>query len=847
MKSHYTKTNLGLKGAAEFAVDGTSALLVTTGAGVVPAVIVHATGHGLIANWSKSLDASTDSALRNYLASKKDYLIRATGLEYDDLQKLGPDQIRETLSNSTDLFRQLELKLPNQPGVRAYAQDLVVEGIKNVQLATLDELSRQDDRLGDVEQDLANVSVDFISFKGVTEAALENHTQRLESLENSVAHLGETVTKVNAQLQRQGRDQAVIADFVFKRMDPAEKVAALRGGFQAESFVCPGGAASCEAATLRDQLIERFEAEAATRELASNLSDSARALGDISTIATNLGVRIPGLDKAAAVANVAAGAFAQYATGNYLGAVASASSLFGGGGGNAQQAQFSAIMKQFEIVNQKLDLILENQAKLMQAVVALSNQLRETQQAIDERLARVEFETLRISEIVRSQAWQPWLPCQVVYAEVNQKLQYYQLLGDYRSLGDMYTILGTKREAVAKCVSNAQEHLLSLAANRYFGNFLSAKRLSELPDEMYAETPGAQTKYFSPSALQRYIETVHEPSLEILATWASVHKRPWSQIFLALCFPRSSILEPVDWENAEYLKSRGSQLLTWGNNDAEATARGLLSEPMIPDAALEVSEWIIAASRFADLQDRSDAHFLEPSELVAYAARVGPSESTGESLIRENLLVVDSAIANYSLRYSDVLARAITYVLFEMPADDEKTQKRRQRMRSSAMSLLENNEALRSNVLMTILHARYGAYSSGSVKAPVSEAVYRRAWNESRRTTGPPHRRGAGLFQGLFGGDLQFKIDTNGRTTVMLVEEGERSVWAEMPSPAVFSAGRVEYPDTLYRLLRLRERLIERLLDYDSIHFIKDERQRLQSTLALANAAKVPSPSTDSD
>src|SRR5206468_1367089 len=107
------------------------------------------------------------------------------------------------------------------------------------------------------------------------------------------------------------------------------------------------------------------------------ISSSKEYLGDaqnVLSIANNLGISSPILDKAQEavnIANVGIEAFSAFASGNYLGAVASLTSLFG--------KKTDPVMEKLGMMDKKLDKILQNQQIMMA-------QLDQIQKGIDQLL-----------------------------------------------------------------------------------------------------------------------------------------------------------------------------------------------------------------------------------------------------------------------------------------------------------------------------------------------------------------------------------------------------------------------------------------------------------------------------
>lgn len=812
-KEHLADTDMGLQATAQFAVDGTAAVLYGTGVGAVPAVIVEVAGSAVVDAWGESLAQKTEQDLQRYLAANKTNIIQATGLSYRELQALPPQEIRDRLSR-TDVLGKLNERLPNDQNVRDFAQDLVIDGIKNVQEATLDQLGSQALSLKKTEEGLAEVTEQFIGFRRETVATLDKHEKQINELGASVERLDAAMETINQRLESQGRDQAIMADFVFGRMSPAEKLNALQSGFRAEAFECPGGGAECERAQIKKELIDRYTAEAQTLAIASKIQGTAAALGDLSKIADNLGLKIPGLGKAASLANIASQASSQFVAGNYLGAVAALSGAFGKQR-DPDQERFAAIMAQLSIINQKLDVVLENQYKMMKALSALSDQLRETHVAIDERLARMEFETKRISDTVSAEAWKGWMPCFAVYRASIEQGAFDPARGRFRDLEALYGVVETKSQPIRDCLGTAESTLLSPAADRYFGNFLSLQRVRDIPMEFFSRIPAVNTaKYFQPGDLEWYVSNVHDPSVYLLGRWAAANSMTWDDLFVALAFPKATVTAERTPKKSDYLTERGTALLVQRDHSPAETAASLLRTPMLPHGAIDIAQWLRVASRFGDIRKASDGSLLARSDLLTYALQSAGTRSAGESILRELLLVLDTAIANYSLKHSNELAQA---ALSALHAPVEKPELEVEHARKVAFQLLKLNPTLRANVSMRLLRQKYGAFASTSQRPPIEEGVIRKAWLEAIARDGESTRSGMHLMHSLFGHDMDFRFDEENTLIWPIAVQDKETVWAAVPSPAEIAAGQMHYPPLLEQLMRTRESVIEQLLDYESI------------------------------
>jgi hypothetical protein len=202
----------------------------------------------------------------------------------------------------------------------------------------------------------------------------------LLALSRNLGDLQEAVDSIDGRLNTQERNSTFVVDFVFDRMDPAAKSSVLQAGFMAERFVCPKGNENCGGPEPKAELIKRYDAEARIQRSVSAVKGTVAELNNVATIASNIGLNIPGLGEAVQYGNVAADGFQSFAAGNYLGAIAAVSGVFKKRvDPEAQPFQLlmNYLTQQFEQINKKLDAILQNQQKMMEALNKLSEQMRD--------------------------------------------------------------------------------------------------------------------------------------------------------------------------------------------------------------------------------------------------------------------------------------------------------------------------------------------------------------------------------------------------------------------------------------------------------------------------------------
>jgi hypothetical protein len=161
-------------------------------------------------------------------------------------------------------------------------------------------------------------------------------------------------------------------------------------------------------------------------------------------------------------------------------------------------------------------------------------------------------------------------------------------------------------------------------------------------------------------------------------------------------------------------------------------------------------------------------------------------------------------------------------------------------MVESSRVLLNANSYLASNVAMLWLHNRYGTRDATGQFTPLdpSRIAYRTAVHYAASGNTNPTILLDGLFVGPNNGRFEFTIDAvKQQVFVTLAGEGDKKVKAPLPGPEMFVAGQFVYPPRMLRLLRQRERVGERLADYDLFVSVKPElRPALAEAIVRSNA-----------
>ena len=147
-----------------------------------------------------------------------------------------------------------------------------------------------------------------------------------------------------------------------------------------------------------------FQAQKQKEELIAESANVVNVARQVQGILSNLGIHDPVINKAVEVSSVAQSALSAALTGNWLGAISSITSLFGGGV-DPEAERLAQIMGYLQQMNQTLNKIVDLQIKTLQAIQALSDQVADMDKRLNQRLDRIDFEVKVISENLRSVMW----------------------------------------------------------------------------------------------------------------------------------------------------------------------------------------------------------------------------------------------------------------------------------------------------------------------------------------------------------------------------------------------------------------------------------------------------------
>lgn len=848
-----------LRNAYDTAGSAGQSLAVAAGLGVrfipIPAGKVASAGLlALVTGGNEEIERVAGHRVRQLLKERKAAILEATGLTYEALRQRGPEAIRAALTDNVALLQDVRDGNALDSESWNVAMELLVDAVVNSTERQIDLIETYADGTERLGAEVAALAVGLHGLETDLDARLQVAEAALPRIGDAVQAFQAAVVDLDDRLATVETNQAVVADFIFDSMPAARKAEALRAGFMARRFECADGGDACEAAGLKAALIGRFEKKAELDALVGDVASVTGAVNDVYAVAANLGIDSPEMNDLVRYGNAAASAFTQFAAGNYLGALASATSVFGrrtdpdaerfAAMMNYLNREFSRIHEELDSINRelgsvnlKLGLVLENQAvivgnqaRLMDAMVALSEQMQssfvalseQTQSrfsAVDRSLGRLEFEQERLSTGIRSLIWDDWKACHAVYLWAMER----NPDGTHEFI-DPDTLLLTSERHLQRIVSRAGETLVlpcletmqgnfaSFNALERFGNFIDldwvvANRLAAAAPEFPVEPEEWRTR------LDAFKRNVFAPALAHAVRFVDGRDATsFADAFAALTRPvvstddwraTTAAADAVNftcWSAAQAAHERLFPLLCdAGSVDPNANARRLLENPILADVVNDIADWVLVVAQFADLRDQRQSRWLSYRDLfnVARQGALDVRGSPGEDLIARSMAVLDVAIASYAMIYGPLGADRIV-------ADVESGT-----MEAGSISALRQNPFLAANTIQLLLEGRYRARFGGDGRYRPTKSAYRAAYEMALSERSARFV----LLEGLFGDDLAFEAGADGSPGVVL-QVGDETTVLPVPTPAAFTEGRLLLPPRYYELLATRSRLVDRLYEY---------------------------------
>ena len=754
------------------------------------------------------------------LAHMADDLAAAAGVANFTALAADPDLLRNTVIQS-DRFLQDVKRRALESGDQSFinmAADVLQRASIATDVATLESLAKIDGNIAIMDAEFGEfIQAVHSSNKRIHDRLAEQNVL-LSGIGGNLVALGEGIAAVDVQVQRLGQNQDLVVDFMFSGLPPDQKASALRSGQMDDRIRCPeGNTSGCDRAMIKATMIERYETEAVVIQNIATAGNILQGINDIQTIVGDLGLDI-GEDgnQALQIASGAVNAYIGFMSGNYLGAVASITGMFGNKP-DPDAERFRIMMNfmkdQFGIINEKLASVLENQQTILNAVVSVSDQLQMTYENLDGRLGRMEWEQSRISGNLKELIWAEWKSCYSMYryalapnpAEGVRPFVNPDTLA-FASFNDVRDVINQRREEVLECLLTVRRSMDSISATRWFGAFLNARRALDTDSVVDQGTLTDETEGWR-AVEQRHLEDVVSPATIIAFSWAernNVSARTLLNLQLSRitnAYQLNSTIDAIN--NGKSFECQSSEetgrvtrdLVCIPDKNPNTVAADLMSFAINADLLLEIANWMAILSQIADLYSNNPStHFaMSLEELATF-----PNSSHGEEITRKTINMLALGIAYYSRIYGGITALALAEDLLSGIAHE------------THRTALRGNPYLADNVALVLLHLKRETWNleAGSSR-PSFELIYTQALIHAQSKVA---NRFEPLYA-LFGRNHNFAVNDEGKVGLEVVI-AEASVLLPLPPPIRLSKGQFVFPPRYNSLIARQNHFVDTYVGY---------------------------------
>lgn len=782
--------------------------------------------------------------------------LQNSGLSASQLRSMKPDDLRRKVADLKIGGQTLGEALKNSPESLDMLQANAVDIATHIGVEALAKATGTAADVETIKTELSDMEKKIHDYQEEVKVHLIGVETRVAGLEQATQAAAEKLDVLQGEVRGQAKAIRTLAEISYSGWTTGQKLQAVQGGLFPDLTEKQKGA-----------LIESLKADQARETMAAGLQQAAQDFGNLASIASNLGLpggTVQGLQGAQKVAT----GIAQFATGDYLGAVASLTSLAGLGAPDAASERHAAMMKyleqHFSLVNAKLDRVIDLQVKTLQAVIVLADQQRSFRLEVLSQLDRIEETVLRSETLLKAVLLNEWKECDALingplngHFSIESRDSLVMLLDDRNAHGYAATCYSTMSSALDAWVRPAQWTGQILAANSF-------------PSEALQDDPGLQRTWTvfqwqrnraytsardfvvaaltgAPQAPARYLARLTQPVIdahqarELDALLAKEDLR--TQFDLFQCNQKSVL--------SLGLRDLICFGLPSGSTGRPKTARwrALLEAPLLGPYTTRIVDTGIVLATIADFARRKAGSFdfVESSVITHFGTdgptnelRQGLKEHKGRDLLLKLQWLSEAGVLQQGLIYGDFTAQLVESTLYDKTTRSLNTAPKG--LAPQALEAMKRNPVLARNVvLLAMRHAIEdelgGAKQADSVQ--YHQTYYHLALQDFKgpQACGDASSTARRKLDELFPswrfeyrvpladqGDQALKlcpqepsIDPRDNTPAPEAGAGVAvalgDFYVVVPTPSRMSKGAFEQPDSLHLALTYRDHLSQAVID----------------------------------
>lgn len=811
------------------AKSGVNALRATTDAmiagsaivGNVYGIVIGTVLKGTVESGSQSLNDYANKKSQQYLIGVADQLISESGVDDFEALVANPKLIEETLIKSSSLLNDIRERSQqtNDPNLLTTVAASIAQVADSKAVAAYRLVENNSNDIEIIDKQFSSFVLTVEEQFTETSKRISDNKRRIIGLEKNVKELNNSVIAMREHVGHLGKNQDLIADFVFSKMTASERVHALEAGLLDKRIKCPEESADCDMLTIRTALVKRYKKEAEIQASIKNLGTIVSNANASLKIADDLGIELPkGVSTTVKVATAGFNAFINFKTMNYLGAISSITGLLGKNRDVAAERhkQLMRFLKSnFEHINRELKELRHGQERILNGLVGVSEQIQALHLDMDVRFKSLEFRLDKLDAQLKHLIWEPWISCNAVSSfarypdpeNPNQAFINHETLffSDFQS---RVSVLNNDEGRIRDCkhhLKNVIEGAINYRGWKTLSKYidleygldnLSIEQLSRLDREIEKGTPDQRP------LLAKYLDNIVKPSSHIVKDWAKREQLDGATLlFLLSATPNSfsDIQELIEtskkgWQfgcdaQSSHYKLIGAAICA--NNDKTTLVNSHLNSALYTKSLVEISEWAVIMSQLLDLYDGYNDQF---------AKNISQTQNIIAGGSGKRLLEVLSPIITLGIAYENRLRGGLIAWIISEDLSSGRAKENHYRILSSDPYLAENV----AMVLLRKLRQNDNTTHGVSLENRHAQAILH-SRSEIKHQFIP--------FNALYGDEKKFEINNYGRPA-MLIKIEDRVVSLPLPGPKQLSEGRIVMPAEYQDLIIARDRVVERLIDY---------------------------------
>ncbi|MEN0049214.1 MAG: hypothetical protein AAF806_19295 [Bacteroidota bacterium] len=615
----------------------------------------------------------------------------------------------------------------------------------------------------------------------------KENVKKINRITSNLAVVRDNVRQLRNDVNINKEDISILKDFMFNNLDVGQQIKAIESGMRGDPNLP-------ENKKLKLQL-EAFKAK---EDLSKEISGYVNSAQSIMTIANNIGDKL-GIDpefletanELVNAGSTIANAYLNYTSGNVLDAAAQISSLFGSKK-DAAAERHKQVMRRLQIIDTKLNHVLENQQSILENQQTMINLQLDTLKTIgklaedlDEKHAR---EIQKLDNIHKD----------LIY---NREILMGQAFKDIKNLNRFVRYFSSYKLINGKLVNHKDRKVHWRSYSRAFFD-----AFDELLNEIDPENLGTYLK------LQSYVTEGEYKKLNLalnsfnqfIKFIEKYHSNKRNQIILSSLLATSSLSSFQTKRNL--LKDSPQEMYNW------KSIRKLVSVYHLE----AICRMLIRSHEFFILQ-KNRFELYEIAELYQEEYY----NISGLNILKDIEKIINISIIQENILSGDIMLELVYQTLYESFGEDPTTSDK-----YDAVIEVLKNELFRKNFIKYLLRTELQKTGNNSFQynmalniTDIENPLLRNMFSHSKLSTGLTYiTKNEKFEQGWY---IALPLDKTGDPMHL-----------KLMNYKEYDNGKLSYRYEMEKLHILKNEIIDVLLDYESIELIEEDKELINHLMS---------------